>query len=173
MTIWGQGDATGPVWMVQALKPLCLIHIWSWMNSLWGNKSSSYQSMSVFRRGNIPSIQGLKRTFGKCFCKLNIVGKQSPFQFRILIKAGNDFARHLNVLRLKRSKRQITSRITVRWSFSRLGSPLWKGNSWKMFMPMGCKWFSMNGGGTETPLSHLYLELDEFTFHFISPLGLG
>ena len=40
-----QQDANGPVWMPQALKPLCLIHFWSWVNSLfrllalWGNKN--------------------------------------------------------------------------------------------------------------------------------------
>ena len=37
--------ANGPVWMPQALKPLCLIQFWSWENSLfwllafWGNKN--------------------------------------------------------------------------------------------------------------------------------------
>ena len=37
--------ANGPVWMPQALKPLCLIQFWSWKNSLfpllalWGNKN--------------------------------------------------------------------------------------------------------------------------------------
>ena len=40
-----QRAAKGPVWMPQALKPLCLIQFWSWKNSLfpllalWGNKN--------------------------------------------------------------------------------------------------------------------------------------
>ena len=40
-----QQPAIGPVWMPQALKPLCLVHFLSWVNSLfsllalWGNKN--------------------------------------------------------------------------------------------------------------------------------------
>ena len=30
-----QQDANSPVWLPQALKPLCLIHFWSWENSLF------------------------------------------------------------------------------------------------------------------------------------------
>ena len=48
-----QGAANGPVWMPQALKLLCLIHIGSWKNShfprlaLWGNKELALPSMKV------------------------------------------------------------------------------------------------------------------------------
>ena len=35
----------------------------------------------------------------------------------------------------------------------------------------GCKWSSLNGPGTETPLSHPVLELCDFPFLQISPLG--
>ena len=35
----------------------------------------------------------------------------------------------------------------------------------------GCKWSSMNVPGTETPLSHSLLELDECSFPNIGPLG--
>ena len=35
----------------------------------------------------------------------------------------------------------------------------------------GCKWSSLNTPGTEIPLSHLFLELGEFPFLTISPLG--
>ena len=34
------------------------------------------------------------------------------------------------------------------------------------------KWTSLNAPGTETPLPHPYLKLDEFPFPIISPLGL-
>ena len=36
---------------------------------------------------------------------------------------------------------------------------------------MGCKWSSMNAPGTENPLSHPILELGEFPFPIIGPLG--
>ena len=36
---------------------------------------------------------------------------------------------------------------------------------------MGCKWSSLNAPGTEKPLSHLILELVEFHFPIIGPLG--
>ena len=35
----------------------------------------------------------------------------------------------------------------------------------------GCKWPSLNASGTETPLSHQFLELGEIPFLIISPLG--
>ena len=35
----------------------------------------------------------------------------------------------------------------------------------------GCKWSSLNAPGTETPLSHSILKLDEFPFPIIGPLG--
>ena len=40
-----QQAANGPAWMPHALKSLCLVHFWSWMNSLfsllafWGSKN--------------------------------------------------------------------------------------------------------------------------------------
>ena len=92
-TKWAQRAANGPVWIPQALKPICLIQFWSWVNSLfpllalWGNKnwppSMKVQKMQIF---------------------LNKMG-------------------------------------------------------WK-----GCKWSSLNAPGTETPLSHSVLELEEFPF---------
>ena len=35
----------------------------------------------------------------------------------------------------------------------------------------GCKWPSLNAPGTENPLSHSVLKLDEFPFPIIGPLG--
>ena len=35
----------------------------------------------------------------------------------------------------------------------------------------GCKWSSLNVPGIETPLSHSVLDLDEFPFPIIGPLG--
>ena len=37
--------------------------------------------------------------------------------------------------------------------------------------PKGSIWSSLNAQGTETPLSHLILKLDEFPFPIICPLG--
>ena len=34
-----------------------------------------------------------------------------------------------------------------------------------------CKWYSLNAPGTETPLSHSVIELGEFPFSIIGPLG--
>ena len=36
---------------------------------------------------------------------------------------------------------------------------------------MECKWSSLIAPGTQSPLSHSILELDEFHFPIISPLG--
>ena len=36
---------------------------------------------------------------------------------------------------------------------------------------MGCKWSSLNAPGTENPLSHPLLGLEEFHFPIIGPLG--
>ena len=36
---------------------------------------------------------------------------------------------------------------------------------------MGCKWSSLHAPGTQTPLSHPILKLDEFPFPIIGPLG--
>ena len=95
-----QRAANGPVWMPQALKTLCLIHFWSWMNSLfpllalWGNK-------------NWPPSMKLE--------KLKKYGKKSGL--------------------------------------------------------MGCKWSNLNAPGTESPLSHPVLNLDEFSSPIIAHLG--
>ena len=35
----------------------------------------------------------------------------------------------------------------------------------------GCKWSSLNAPGTENPLSHSVLGLEEFPFLIIGPLG--
>ena len=35
----------------------------------------------------------------------------------------------------------------------------------------GCKWSSLNAPGTQTPLSHSVLKLEEFPFPIIGPLG--
>ena len=35
----------------------------------------------------------------------------------------------------------------------------------------GCKWSSLDASGTQTPLSHPFLELDELPFPIIGPLG--
>ena len=53
--------------------------------------------------------------------------------------------------------------------------PSRKVKKWEIFQNkmglMGCKWSSLNAPGTETPQSHPYLELGEFPFPIISPLG--
>ena len=36
---------------------------------------------------------------------------------------------------------------------------------------MGCKWSGLNAPGTENPLSHPLLGLDEFPYPIIGPLG--
>ena len=36
---------------------------------------------------------------------------------------------------------------------------------------MGCKWSSLNATGTENPLPHSVLKLEEFFFLIIGPLG--
>ena len=93
-------DANGPVWMPQAPKPLCLVHFWSWKNSLfsvlalWGNKNWP-PSMKVKKLENCGNKSGLT----------------------------------------------------------------------------GCKWSSLNAQGTQTSLSIPFLELGEFPFLIISPLG--
>ena len=99
-TKWAQKAANGPVWMPQALKTLCLIQFWSWMNSpfpllaLWGNKNWP-PSMKVKKMENFQDKKG--------------------------------------------------------W--------------------MGCKWSSLNAPSTENPLSHSLLELGDFPFPIIGPLG--
>ena len=49
-TKWAQWPANGPVWMPQALKPLCLILFW--ILALWGNKnwlpSMKKQKLKIF-----------------------------------------------------------------------------------------------------------------------------
>ena len=95
-----QQDANGPVWMPQALKTLCLIHFWGWMNSLfpllalWGNKNWP-PSMKVKKLENFQNLKGAK----------------------------------------------------------------------------GCKWSSLNSPDTENPLSHAFLEVWDFPFPNIGPLG--
>ena len=42
---------------------------------------------------------------------------------------------------------------------------------WNKMDSMGCKWSSLNTPGTENPLSHSILKLDESPFPIISPLG--
>ena len=42
---------------------------------------------------------------------------------------------------------------------------------WNKSGLMGCKWSSLNAPGTGNPLSHSVLELEEFPFPIISPLG--
>ena len=50
-----------------------------------------------------------------------------------------------------------------------------KVKEWKNFQNKrglkGCTWSSMHAQGTENPLSHPILELGEFRFLIISPLG--
>ena len=42
---------------------------------------------------------------------------------------------------------------------------------WNQMGVMGCTWSRLNAPGTENPLSHPILKLDEFPFPIISPLG--
>ena len=62
-----QRVANGPDWMSLALKPLCLIQFWSWLNSLfpllalWGNKnwspSMKVKKMENFRTKGMQMVQ--------------------------------------------------------------------------------------------------------------------
>ena len=61
---------------------------------------------------------------------------------------------------------------------------LWGNKNWPLSMKVkklenyqkvkgakGCKWASLKAPGTESPLSHPVLKLEEFPFSIISPLG--
>ena len=64
--------------------------------------------------------------------------------------------------------------LLVLWG-NKNGLPSVKVKKWKKFQNKiglkGCKWSSLKAPGTETPLSHPFLELGEFPFLIISPLG--
>ena len=53
--------------------------------------------------------------------------------------------------------------------------PSMKGKKLKNYQKVkgakGCKWSSLKAPGTESPLSHPVLKLEEFPFSIISPLG--
>ena len=85
-TKWGQWASNGPVWMPQALKTLCLIHFWGWMNSpfpllaLWGNKnwppSMKVKKLKIFWEKMSP--KGCK------WSSLNAPGTENPLSHPIL-----------------------------------------------------------------------------------------
>ena len=143
--------------MPQAPKSLCLIHFWSWENSLF--------SVLALRGNNNwpPSIkvkqieifQVKMRLKGCKWSSLNVPGTQIPL-----------------------------SHFFWSWEISLFSVlALWGNKNWlpsikvkqieifqnKMSLK-GCKWSSLNAPGTQIPLSHSFLELGEFPFLSISPL---
>ena len=81
-----QQDANDPVWMPQALRPLCLLHFLSWENSLfwllalWGNKnglpSMKVQKLNIYK--NKSDSTGCK------WPSLNAPGTEAPLSHPIL-----------------------------------------------------------------------------------------
>ena len=120
--------------------------------ALWGNKNWP-PSMKVKQIENCQNKMGLK------WCKwfsLNAPGTQTPLSHSVL---------ELDIS-----------------LFSQLA--LWGNKKWPPSMKVrkrencqnkmglkGCKWSSLNAQGTETPLSHPFLQLGDFPFLSISPLG--
>ena len=144
--------------MPQALKTLCLIHFWGLKNSLfpllalWGNKNWP-PSMKVKKLENVLNKRGLK---GCKWSSLNAPGTENPLSH--------------SIMKLDESPFPILA--------------LWGNKNWPPSMKMkkvenfhnkrglkGCKWSNLNALGTETPLSHPVLELDELPFPIIGPMG--
>ena len=150
--------ANGPVWMPQALNPLCLIQFWSWMNSLfsilafWGNKNWP-PSIKVEKLENFRNKMGFR---GCKWSILNAPGTQTPLSHPIF------------------KLEEILFSILALWG-NKNWPPSMKVKKLKIFCnkmgSKGCNWSSLNAPGTETPLSHPILELREFPFPIIGPLG--
>ena len=80
-----------------------------------------------------------------------------------------------------------THRVILFWGCENSPFPLlalWGNKNWPPSMKVkkmknfqnkrglkGCRWSSLNAPGTENPLSHPLLELEEFPFPIIGPLG--
>ena len=144
--------------MPQAPNPLCLIHFWNWqiapfsVLALWGNKN---WPPSI----KVKQIENCQNKMGLNWCKwfsLNAPGTQIPLShsvleldislFSLLALCGNkNWPPSMKVKKLEnfQNKRGL----------------------------MGCKWSSLNAPGTENPLSHSLLGLEEFPFPIIGPLG--
>ena len=137
--------------MPQALKPLCLVHFWSWENSpfsvlaLWGNKNWPH-SIKVKQFKNLRNIIGAN---GCKWSNLNAPGTQNPLScpfLSLLALWGNkNWPPRMKVKKLQ--------------------------NLWNKIGLKGCNWSSLNAPGTENSLWHPFLELREFPFPITSPLG--
>ena len=144
--------------MPQALKTHCLILFWGCDNSffpllaLWGNKNWP-PSMKVKKLENSKNKRGLK---GCKWSSLDVPGTGNPlshslwglkeFPFNIILLWGNkNWPPSMNVKKMEnfQNKRGLK----------------------------GCKWSSLKAPGTENPLSHPLLGLEEFPFPIIGPLG--
>ena len=158
LTKWAQVAVNGPVWVPQALKPLCLIQFWGLRNSifsilaLWGNKNWP-PSMKVTRL-KISTTKEVQRDANgpvwmpqalETLCLIHFLGWKNSL-FPLLALWGNkNWPPSMKVKKLK--------------------------IFWDRMSSKGCKWSSLNAPGTENPLSHQVLELGEFPFSIISPLG--
>ena len=145
--------------MSKALKTCSLIQFYCWRNSpfpllaLWGNKNWP-PSMKVKKVGKFSEQKGLK-------------GMQMV-QFECPRHCKPSFSSTFGVGRIPFSHYWPSGVI-------RIGLPVWRWKSWESsetkMGSKGCNWSSLNAPGTETPLSHPILKLDEFPFPIISPLG--
>ena len=116
--------ANGPVWMLQALKTLCLIRFWGCENSLfpllalWGNKnwppSMKVKKLEIF--GNKSGLRGCK------WSRLKGPGTETPLSHPIL-KLGE-----LPFPNIGPS------------GVIRIGLPLWKWIIWKSFTTKCAQW---------------------------------
>ena len=103
---------------------------------------------------------GEREKFGKLLRELQI------FQF--------EFSRHFGLTHFWSWVNSTFSPLAL-WG-NKNWPPSMKRKKWKnlqyIMCSMGCQWSSLNGQGTQILLSHPFLELDEFHFLTISPLGV-
>ena len=146
--------------MPQALKTLCLIHFWGWVNSpfqllaLWGNKNwpTSMKVKKLKFYGNKSGLKGCK------WSSLNAPGTENtlyhsllrleefPF-FPLLVLWGNkNWPPSMKVKKLE--------------------------NFQKVRGAKSCKWSSFDAPGTQNPLSHSVLKLAEVPFSHYWPSGV-
>ena len=143
-----------------------LIHIWSLEISpfhnfeLRGQKQWS-PSMKVQQMENSQNKMGLK---GFRWSSLNVQGTPTPLYHPFLELAKHPF---------------VTISLLLSLLLALLGNKKWspsmkvqKMENFQNEMSLKCcKWSSSNAPGTETPLSHPFLELGDLPFLSISPLG--
>ena len=141
--------------MPQAPKPLCLIQFWNWKISLfsllalWGNKNWP-PSIKMKQIENCQNKMGLK---GCKWSSLNAPGTQTPWSHPFLKLDISPFP----IIGLWGNKKWAPS-IKVK-----------KIENCQNKMGLkGCKWSSLNAPGTQTPLSHPFLELDFSLFSLLA-----